>query len=340
MTAGIGALVFVGAALLSWLAVGLLLRTATRHLLDQPNDRSMHSVPTPRGGGLPVSVIAACVFMLAPESSALGVRALQAVLVGVVAAVGFLDDLKNLSWRVRFGVHLVVAIAALAMWGPFDAVLVFGVELPLGVAGIALTLVWIVGLVNAYNFMDGIDGIAGGQAVGAAGIWAVAAALAGQWHFAWALFGLAGAATGFLFWNGSPARIFMGDVGSTALGYAFAVIPMVARRAEIVSDGRAAWLAIGAVLPFVYDAASTFARRAIRRENVLAAHRTHTYQLLAGRIGHRPVAHLWFALAGLSGGSALAFATGAQEIVAWVGFVLVAVAIEVARKWAESPTAK
>jgi UDP-N-acetylmuramyl pentapeptide phosphotransferase/UDP-N-acetylglucosamine-1-phosphate transferase len=130
----------------------------------------------------------------------------------------------------------------------------------------------------------------------------------------------------------------MGDVGSTTLGYTFAVLPLAAP--TLGAPGTSPWIGVGAVFPFVYDAASTFVRRALGRENVFAAHRTHTYQLLALRIGHGPVAAAWALLAALSGGVSVAFAFGhVAEWGVWGALVAVAWVIEVARR-AAAPVAR
>jgi UDP-N-acetylmuramyl pentapeptide phosphotransferase/UDP-N-acetylglucosamine-1-phosphate transferase len=194
-----------------------------------------------------------------------------------------------------------------------------------------ITTVWIVGLLNAFNFMDGIDGIAGASALAAACTWGATAALVGSSPLAVAAALVAGSSVGFLAWNWSPARIFMGDVASTALGYAFAVLPLMA--AGALPPGHAPWIALGAVFPFVYDAASTFARRALRREDVFSAHRTHTYQLLASKLGHPAVAATWAGLALLTGGTAVAFAAGlVGEGVSWGSLAVVVAAVEGARR--------
>lgn len=326
---------FSAAAVLSWLGVAMLLRRS-QDLLDVPNERSMHAVPTPRGGGLPIAVFLAVAVAVAAGPARPVAGLLQGGLVLLVAAVGMVDDLRSLPWRTRMAVHLVAAVGAVLLWGSLTDLAIGGADrvVPAPMA-LALMLVWTVGLLNAYNFMDGIDGIAGVQAMAAGATWAALAALGGADGLAPAMASVAGAAAGFLAWNWHPARIFMGDVGSTALGYTFAVLPAIGVARGTVDPPTAPWVALGAVFPFVYDAVSTFVRRAIRRENVFAAHRTHTYQLLAVRLGHRPVAALWGAMALGTGAVAVAFAVGAAgEGAAWASLAAVVVTTEALRRWA------
>lgn len=318
---------FAVALVLSWLVVATLVRRSA--LLDQPNERSMHSVPTPRGGGLPIALAAAVGLAVVPDDRLAGLA--QGALVALVAVVGMVDDARGLSARTRMVVHLGAAAGAIALWGAPRHLQLGGVDLVLPAAlAVALTVVWIVGLLNAWNFMDGIDGIAGGAALTAATSWGAAAALAGADALLVGLAAIAGASVGFLAWNWRPARIFMGDVASTALGYTFAVLPLLAP--DVAPPARTPWLALGAVFPFVYDAASTFVRRALRRENVFAAHRTHAYQLLALKIGHPRVSAGYAALSLLTGGVGVAFAAGwVGEAAAWASLGLVVAAVEAAR---------
>ena len=144
-----------------------------------------------------------------------------------------------------------------------------------------MAVVWGVGLTNAYNFMDGIDGIAGAQAVVAGAVWGVAGAWLGVPSVAFVGACVAAATLGFLVHNRPPARIFMGDVGSATLGFAFAALPLVATPSVApVVAGRLPLFALLTVWPFVYDAVATFGQRLARGENVLAAHRSHRYQRL------------------------------------------------------------
>ncbi len=283
--------------IVSWLAVkGLIRWTLQRSILDVPNARSSHSEPTPRGGGL--AIVAICIFgsLALLYQTNLGISRI-AVLVAAssaIATISWMDDLRPLrSWQ-RFSVHGLAAAAVIAVLGHWTTV-----EFPLlgtidlGLAGLLLSWIWIVGLTNAYNFMDGIDGIAGSAAVIGGASWMLcgfALSMADT-----TLIGLliAGASAGFLLHNWSPASIFMGDVGSAFLGFMFATLPFV----EFHTESRAPVAAVLLVWPFAFDTAFTLVRRIRRGENILEAHRTHMYQrlVIAGK-SHRFVTLLYSVL--------------------------------------------
>lgn len=270
------------AALASWAFVALLRRWAEQHeILDEPNERSSHDRPVPRGGGLAIVVttlvgIAAVQALDTPswsraEAAAFGFAALA------IALVSWLDDLIGVHVGIRIGVHFAAAGLVVLAFGPLNLLEIPGwTRIGFGAAGIGVTVVWIAGLTNAFNFMDGIDGIAAFQAALGGVAW-IAIAPPGI-HPLGAIAGalVAGAATGFLFHNWHPARIFMGDVGSTFLGFLFAtlVVSGVARSPSLL-------FAASLVLwPFLFDTAFTLLRRMTRRERLFDAHRTHLYQRL------------------------------------------------------------
>jgi UDP-N-acetylmuramyl pentapeptide phosphotransferase/UDP-N-acetylglucosamine-1-phosphate transferase len=225
----------------------------------------------------------------------------------VVAAVSWWDDLRGLTFRIRLAVHAAAA-AAVVLVSPVQALDVPWLgAVDAGPAGTALAFVWIVGLTNAYNFMDGIDGIAGGQGVVAG----VALAVAGAWAGLAELGGLAAASAaacaGFVLHNWPPARIFMGDVGSAFLGFSFAALACLgaADRPAVLS------VAVLALWPFVFDTAFTFLRRLRRRENVFEAHRSHLYQrLVICGWSHALVSSLYVVLAAVGAAWGLAWIAG------------------------------
>jgi UDP-N-acetylmuramyl pentapeptide phosphotransferase/UDP-N-acetylglucosamine-1-phosphate transferase len=289
----------VAAALVSYLGVGAVRRWAARHgVVDRPNERSSHLRVTPRGGGLAIvgvtvagSVIA---WRFAPAATSAEVAGplLGATL---VAAVSWLDDLHSLPTTIRLLAHGTAAIAAVASIGPWRVLAVppFG-AVDLGWAGWPLTVLWIVGLTNAYNFMDGIDGLAAGQAIVAGLGWVLLGALGGQPLIALCGALLAAASAGFLAHNWPPARIFMGDVGSAFLGYAFATLAVLGARLQPLEALAGALL----VWPFLFDATFTFGLRLARGEDVFAAHRSHLYQrLVITGLSHGTVSALYAALA-------------------------------------------
>ena len=298
--------VAASAAVLSLGLVGLVRSAALRHrILDAPNERSLHTEPTPRGGGIAIVIASLGGIWVCwawvhswpawPLLSFTGAALL-------VAAVSWRDDIGALPVLVRFGAHAtaaVVVVVALGYWAVLEAP---GVGLlRIGYLGLPITFLWIVGLTNAYNFMDGIDGIAGIQAVVAGAGWV---ALAGSTNRieAWLGLLLAASCLGFLVFNWPPAKIFMGDVGSAFLGFSFAALAVIGAH----HDPRLALGGILVVWPFVFDTSFTLVRRLRRGENVFQAHRSHLYQrlVLAGH-SHRFVTCLYGVLAVVGVGLAL-----------------------------------
>ncbi len=281
--------------------------TSARGVLDLPNDRSSHTRATPRGGGIAIVAVTAWAVILAavlwPEAR----LPLTGVLVPAlaIAAVSWLDDMKPLRNRVRFGVHLAAALAATFLLGPVRAA-DFGSlgTFDLGLAAWPLTLLWIVGMTNAFNFMDGIDGIAGITAAVAGAAIAAAAACLGVEPLAAAGLAFAGAAIGFLTCNWPPARIFMGDVGSAFCGFVIAVLPLLG---GAPATTRLAMIAAVAMWPFIFDTAFTLCRRTAKRENIFKAHRSHLYQrLVIAGWSHRAVSSLYGGLSAMAAAVALA----------------------------------
>lgn len=295
------ALIAIAAAAISAAATGAVLRYARRRLLDQVTERSSHSMPTPRGGGLGLVLGLLPAWLIGLPSGAAPEPLLAAAAVAGITALGWWDDHADLPARRRLAAQF--ACAGLALWAvgiPEQARIgPWSIAAPAWLAG-GIALVGAVWMVNLYNFMDGIDGIAGGQGLVAGA--AAGALLAGTAADpAWAALGwaTAGACAGFLVWNRPPARIFMGDVGSTALGLAFAILVLAQVRAGVPLD-----LALLPLAPFALDATCTLARRAWRRERLAQAHRSHLYQRLARAWGgHLPVTALYagIALAGAAG---------------------------------------
>jgi UDP-N-acetylmuramyl pentapeptide phosphotransferase/UDP-N-acetylglucosamine-1-phosphate transferase len=273
-----------------------------RQIIDMPNERSSHTRPTPRGGGL--IIVGVTLFFGAILAAALVPDSIWHVYLPfaagaiLVASISWLDDLRSLSNSARLAAHLsgaVIAIAGLGYWRTLA--LPFLGTVTLGWWGALITALWIVGLTNAYNFMDGTDGIAGGQAVIGGLGWAFLGWQAGQPLVSGLGFVVACSSTGFLVHNWPPARIFMGDVGSAFLGYTLAVLPVMFGFYGKESPG-APVVGLMLVWPFVFDTTFTFIRRLFRRENVFAAHRSHLYQRIStAHSGHARVALLYSGLA-------------------------------------------
>lgn len=313
----------VGAAILAWASLFPL-----RHYLDRwqaidiPNERSSHTRPTTRGGGLVIAAVTLVGALLGIANGPANHWAAPLVFVGsaaLVALVSWIDDLRSLSSRVRFAAHSGAALLVMAAFGWWQVVnLPLIGEVQQGWLGAVATFVWIVGLTNAYNFMDGIDGIAGTQAVIAGLAWAIFSITYGAWLGALLAILIAATSLGFLGHNWAPARIFMGDVGSAFLGYSLAVLPLIIRAETQAHVASLPLLALLIVWPFVWDTTFTIIRRWRRGENIWAAHRSHLYQrLVIAGWRHAPVTLLYAGLALL--GVALAYlVVRAPGIAAWL----------------------
>ena len=287
------------ALVLSYLGVAGLRRWAERRkILDIPNERSSHARPTLRGGGLAIVAITLAGWLLYgllnPEMSCFSLLAYTGGAV-LVASISWLDDLHRLPNKVRFAAHCIGAILIIVGFGYWKTVSVpIFDNLHLGWWGLPITFFWIVGLTNAYNFMDGIDGIAGGQGVVAGLGWAILGWLSDQPLIGALGLLLASTSLGFLGHNWPPARIFMGDVGSAFLGYNFAAIPVITAQ----FDTRLPLAGIMMIWPFIFDTSLTFFRRLSKGENVFIAHRSHLYQrLVIVGYSHRFVSSLYIGLA-------------------------------------------
>ena len=298
-------LAFVLAAVASALIVeAVRLWTTRKQIFDIPNERSSHTRPMPRGGGIAIVVVTTIGLLLIHDRVA-SWRDLAALLIPslIIAIVSWIDDVKHTPPLLRFTVHLGTAIAAVVLFGGWSDVWLPGAGvIHLGWFGLVVTVIWIAGLTNAYNFMDGIDGIAGLQAVIAGAAWAVLAFRDSLPLIAWSGLLIAASSLGFLIHNWPPAKIFMGDVSSAFLGYVFAVVTVIASR----HDPRLALCGVLFVWPFVFDAVFTVIRRARRRERLHEAHRSHLYQRLNQTgLGHGVVSSLYGLLALLGAGALL-----------------------------------
>ena len=314
-------LLLIGA--LSAFLTGLVRRYAlARSLLDVPNARSSHSVPTPRGGGVAIVTSALLGLPLLAADGVLPLPALWGLIGagGLVALVGFLDDHRHIAARWRLLAHFAAAIWALTWLGGAPPLMLFGTEVDLGWFGVVLAAVYLVWLLNLYNFMDCIDGIASVEAicVGLGG--ALLFMLSDHTGLATVPLVLAAAAAGFLFWNFPPAKIFMGDAGSGFLGIVVGVMSLQA--GWVAPELFWSWVILLGV--FVTDATVTLLRRLMRGDRFYEAHRSHAYQHASRRFGrHLPVTlavaaidllwllpiALWVGVGGLDGllGVALAY---------------------------------
>jgi Fuc2NAc and GlcNAc transferase len=312
-------------------------RAAVLRLVDVPNERSSHVVPTPRGGGLGIlaGMTVATGFVRAARPDLASAEALALVaLSSAVGAVGLVDDRIGLSARLRLVLHLAAAAALVAALGPISSFpLPPPLSFPLASPWLSapLTVLWVAAITNFFNFMDGVDGLATGQAI----LSSVAIAAAGWSPGASAVaLALAGGCLGFIPYNWPPARIFMGDVGSGAIGFLLAGLPLLAP--PEVRPAAVTAVALGLTF-FILDPLLTLARRRAAGKPLMQAHREHLYQLLipAGTSGSRVTALL------LSGAAVLA-ALGAVSVdrrgLAWPALACAAglFLVETAAAWKAS----
>jgi UDP-N-acetylmuramyl pentapeptide phosphotransferase/UDP-N-acetylglucosamine-1-phosphate transferase len=272
---------FVAIALLSWIAVGAIRLVAQRfNVVDVPNGRSSHLVPVPLGGGLAlVGINVSAWALFGSVNGAISPRHAVALMTGalLISAVSLWDDLGHVPYRIRLAIHGAAAMVFVVGYAPLQIVSLPVVgTFSLGIFGTILTLLWIVGLTNAYNFIDGIDGMVGGQAAAAGAGWIILGLLT-RHPLLVALGGLLAASSlGFLVHNWQPARIFMGDAGSTFLGYSLAAITVIAAN----MDPKLALAGVFLVWPSIFDSGFTVLRRLRRRENIFVGHRTFLFHRL------------------------------------------------------------
>jgi UDP-N-acetylmuramyl pentapeptide phosphotransferase/UDP-N-acetylglucosamine-1-phosphate transferase len=263
-----------------------------------PNERSSHVKPTPRGGGL--VIVLASLFAYVVYSKITGRNFSGSYLLGasIIALVSWLDDLFTISFVWRFLIQSLSAILIVTALGHFREIYIpFVGNFDLNVFGSIFTFFWIVWLTNAFNFMDGIDGLAGTQAVTAGIGWVIVGKISG-FESAAILGGiLAFSSLGFLLQNWHPAKVFMGDVGSAFLGFSFAVVPLIAER-DINGDNSIflflPLISVSVVWLFLFDTVLTFLQRLLKGEKVWQAHREHIYQkLVISGYTHRYVSVLY-----------------------------------------------
>lgn len=258
--------------------------------MDIPNERSSHSSPVPRGGGIAV-IIAFFIFLYVYPSLVevpISIWVWKSLFFGgaIIATVGIIDDLKYIPARWRFVAHLGAAFLSLSLLPSLPNIPIFGFTLDFGVFGyifFAISLVW---FVNLFNFMDGIDGIAGIEAITV--LMSAALILFVQDEIVWLtlLSYLAICVAGFLVWNWPPAKVFMGDACSGFLGFTLGLLAIITSLESEINVW--AWLILFGV--FVVDATTTLITRMSRREKWYEAHRSHAYQILSRRFdSHRNI---------------------------------------------------
>ncbi len=254
----------VASGLLAW---GIVRIIKNYLVLDIPNTRSSHSQPTPRGGGLGF-VIAFAITSGIYSGLGWGNYGSWWLVLLPLLIIAMIDDYRDVPASLRYLVQLITALGAIALLGYVKLPGVTNQGLVATVGGILLTIVAITAMINFFNFMDGLDGLVASCTAIALGWLAIYLNQPGLWL-------LVAALLGFLYWNWSPAKIFMGDIGSTFLGAIVALVILSSREQPFYL-----WTAFGMTLPLISDAIYTLARRLYNRENIFQAHRTHIYQRL------------------------------------------------------------
>lgn len=290
MTAAVAAAAFAIAIVVIAIARRLPIAAC---LADRPNERSLHSVPTLRVGGLGVMLGALpLAFLLAgPEGR---------WLIGAAAAlslVSLADDISSLPVEARLACHLAAALLAVVVLAPAGSLATAsGFALA---AALALAIAW---MTNLFNFMDGADGLAGGMSAIGFAVFAAAAHRAGVAEMAGMSIALSAASAGFLVFNVPPARVFMGDAGSVPLGLLAGALGLQGFTAGVWPG----WFPVLVFSPFIVDATATLARRLMAGEQVWQAHRSHYYQrlVLGGWSKGRLAVGAWVLMV-LAGASAL-----------------------------------
>jgi UDP-N-acetylmuramyl pentapeptide phosphotransferase/UDP-N-acetylglucosamine-1-phosphate transferase len=253
---------FVVAALLAW----LLTRVRGRwRVLDIPNERSLHTQPTPRTGGLAILAGAGAGMVTAWHEGYAIADAATVTAISILALLALVDDRHKLGAGVRLLVQ--IAVVAVLLYSNLPQTGTPVMLLPVAL----LFLVW---MINLYNFMDGMDGFAAGMACIGFGTYAVLAWQAGHPELALGCAVIVAAAAGFLLLNFPPARLFMGDSGSTVLGLLAGIVILQAHGEGILP----LWLGILIFSPFIVDASITLTARVLRGERFWIPHKTHYYQ--------------------------------------------------------------
>ena len=286
---GIVVFAFFISCALTW---GLRLYAIKNNVIDQPNQRSSHSVPTPRGGGVAIvlTLLASLVWLVLTN------HITQATFLGffvpglLIAVIGFLDDHGHIVARWRLLMHFIAAAIGLFYLGSFPSINMFGYDVSLSWFGMILGSIYLVWMLNLYNFMDGINGLASAQAITFSLCSILIITINNYSDSSDAMtmlaLALAGSVAGFIVWNFPVARIFMGDAGSGFLGITIGL--MILYFAKLDSRVLIAELCLLGV--FIVDATTTLLRRLLAGKKVYEAHASHCYQILARKYkSHVPV---------------------------------------------------
>jgi Fuc2NAc and GlcNAc transferase len=260
----------------SLFAVGFIRSKFQQQLIDIPNERSSHTNPTPRGGGLGFIIafaIALLINQILTPSPIPGIQPINWLILIPLIIVGIVDDWRSVSARIRYLVQLSVATIIVYQYGAFPQPWLS----QLGTFGdgiaILLTVIGLTALINFYNFMDGLDGLV-------AGVTAAQLSFLALWLNEPVLWIWVAGLIGFLYWNWSPAKIFMGDAGSTTLGAVVGIALLSYNSSSGELNSHLNLTAIAIIFPLISDAIYTIFCRLSRQENIFKAHRSHVYQRL------------------------------------------------------------
>ncbi|NIM19652.1 MAG: hypothetical protein GTO51_04635 [Candidatus Latescibacteria bacterium] len=287
--------------------LGLLQMRPREGFVDIPNERSSHEVPKPRFGGIALvgAFFAVYVILFAAVP---GTRAYLPFAIGALLlfGTGVLDDWKGLPISIRFGIQVGAALLVILSGGVLDHIrLPMAGEIGLGALSIPLTLIFILVCVNFYNFIDGIDGLAAGSAFIAGAFLSLIAYTLGHFPLALVCLAVSGASLGFLQFNFPPSRLFMGDGGSTFLGFFFAYVAVTGNR---LAPEVPVFIPVLILSSLFVDAGLTLVKRGLKGERIFEAHHTHYYQrLLSLGLNHKQVTILEYAITVMLGVSAVIY---------------------------------
>ncbi len=275
--------VILGISVISaFFLTGWIRKLALKHqLVDIPNQRSSHKVPTPKSGGLAIAAPFIAVLILQISSGQLTPQVGINIMIASasVLTIGFIDDYRSLGIGPRLLIHTMAGALIIYTIGPIDVVIVDDVQFELGIAGILITLILLIWTINLFNFMDGINGLASFEWIFSisAGIFILLYATDVSVDRLVLFNVITASVVGFLIWNFPVAKIFMGDSGSGFLGIMFGTFWLLSYKV----DPLFLWITPILLAVFIVDATITLIRRIISGKRFYQAHREHTYQKLA-----------------------------------------------------------
>ncbi len=255
-----------------------------KQIIDIPNSRSSHKAPTPRGGGLSFVIVFLSALLIVKyfDITPVYYNGLEFLSLSIIALLGFYDDKKTLSPLLRLLVQIIAVSVFLVSMLPLPSLSTSIFVINSGILLNVLIVFYLIWLLNLYNFMDGINGIASLEAISVCFGMCVVYWLTDNLTLISKLLFLMLAVLGFLPWNFPKAKIFMGDAGSSFLGFILGIFSLQA----LVIDGQLFWCWIVLLGVFIVDASITLLRRLFNGEKIYLAHCSHAYQRAARKIGN------------------------------------------------------